>query len=264
MEFTRLAQLTKDDRYYDAIARITDALSDWQDRGTMLDGVFPDNVDASGCNRTEVEYQQPHQSGREPAIFPAKQAEEPIGFQPTVVDPVPPAQKKDSKPASKVDSSVTKNKLTKRASLDVPTGNSTVSKAAADSKPRSDSSPSTDGKPPANPKPPTDPTSAPKPATDPKPPADAKPPVESKTPVETKQPTNSGPPTDPITGLPLDIPAAQAAIGLGVGSWDCIAQGLEPASPHGNNKFSMGGGQDSTYEYFPKVNLFLFLPKSRR
>jgi mannosyl-oligosaccharide alpha-1,2-mannosidase len=269
MEFTRLAQITKDNRYYDAIARITDALSDWQDRGTMLDGVFPDNVDASGCNRTEVEYQQPHQSGREPAIFPAKQAEEPVGFQPTVVDPVLPVQKKDSKPASGVDTSATKNKLAKRAPLDVPTGNSTVSKAGADSKPRSDSSFSTDVKPPVNSKLLIDSRPAPKPATHPKQtgdskPADANPPIESKTLVEAKQPANSRPPTDPITGLPLDIPAAQAAIGLGVGSWDCIPQGLEPASPHGHNKFSMGGGQDSTYEYFPKVTSFLFLPMSRR
>lgn len=52
MEFTRLAQITKDDRYYDAVARITDALYEWQERGTTLDGIFPDRVDATGCNKT--------------------------------------------------------------------------------------------------------------------------------------------------------------------------------------------------------------------
>ena len=52
MEFTRLAQLTGEDMYYDAIARITDGLVDWQDRGTSLPGIFPERVDASGCNRT--------------------------------------------------------------------------------------------------------------------------------------------------------------------------------------------------------------------
>ncbi|RYO75307.1 hypothetical protein DL764_010477 [Monosporascus ibericus] len=52
MEFTRLAQLTKDDKYYDAVARITDALHDWQKRGTTIPGIFPDRVDASGCNKT--------------------------------------------------------------------------------------------------------------------------------------------------------------------------------------------------------------------
>jgi len=52
MEFTRLAQLTKEDKYYDATDRITNALKEWQDRGTSLPGIFPDQVDAAGCNRT--------------------------------------------------------------------------------------------------------------------------------------------------------------------------------------------------------------------
>ncbi|KAH8903258.1 seven-hairpin glycosidase [Coniochaeta sp. PMI_546] len=54
MEFTRLAQLTGEDRFYDAVARITDAFEEWQRRGTALDGIFPQNVDASGCNRTAL------------------------------------------------------------------------------------------------------------------------------------------------------------------------------------------------------------------
>ncbi|KAI1099051.1 glycoside hydrolase family 47 protein [Jackrogersella minutella] len=52
MEFTRLAQITKEDRYYDAVARVTDAFYDWQERGTSIPGIFPERVDASGCNRT--------------------------------------------------------------------------------------------------------------------------------------------------------------------------------------------------------------------
>ncbi|KAH7012435.1 glycosyl hydrolase family 47-domain-containing protein [Microdochium trichocladiopsis] len=52
MEFTRLAQLTKENKYYDAIDRITNALQEWQNRGTTLAGIFPDRVDAAGCNRT--------------------------------------------------------------------------------------------------------------------------------------------------------------------------------------------------------------------
>ena len=52
MEFTRLAQITKDNRYYDAVARVTDALYEWQERGTTLNGIFPDRVDATGCNKT--------------------------------------------------------------------------------------------------------------------------------------------------------------------------------------------------------------------
>ncbi|KAL7619451.1 hypothetical protein AAE478_009990 [Parahypoxylon ruwenzoriense] len=52
MEFTRLAQITKEDRYYDAVARITNAFYEWQERGTTIPGIFPERVDASGCNRT--------------------------------------------------------------------------------------------------------------------------------------------------------------------------------------------------------------------
>ncbi|KAM0811434.1 putative alpha-1,2-Mannosidase [Seiridium cardinale] len=54
MEFTRLAQVTGENKYYDAVARITDALEEWQSRpgGTAIPGIFPEHIDASGCNRT--------------------------------------------------------------------------------------------------------------------------------------------------------------------------------------------------------------------
>jgi mannosyl-oligosaccharide alpha-1,2-mannosidase len=52
MEFTRLAQLTSEMKYYDAVDRITDALVDLQTRGTTIPGLFPENLDASGCNHT--------------------------------------------------------------------------------------------------------------------------------------------------------------------------------------------------------------------
>jgi mannosyl-oligosaccharide alpha-1,2-mannosidase len=213
MEFTRLAQITRDPRYYDAVARITLALSEWQDRGTMLDGVFPDNVDASGCNRTEVAKQAPYSNEKDPVLVPAQVNEEPIGFQPTTKSnkPSPATDKtirKSTSESGQVESKVasgdsgkigTSKKLAKRLSEGMPPVNQTLSKST--------------------------------------------------------QPT-----VDPITGLPLDIPAAKAKIGSTVGNWDCVPQGLEPASPYGMNKFSMGGGQDSTYEYFPKACLiFSFL-----
>ncbi|KAK7546769.1 glycoside hydrolase [Phyllosticta citricarpa] len=47
LEFTRLAQLTKEDKYYDAIARITNAFKEWDD--TLVPGLWPVHVDASGC-----------------------------------------------------------------------------------------------------------------------------------------------------------------------------------------------------------------------
>ncbi|KAH6891072.1 glycosyl hydrolase family 47-domain-containing protein [Thelonectria olida] len=53
MEFTRLAQLTGTAKYYDAIDRITDALVQMQKDGeTDVSGLFPEKIDASGCNHT--------------------------------------------------------------------------------------------------------------------------------------------------------------------------------------------------------------------
>jgi mannosyl-oligosaccharide alpha-1,2-mannosidase len=48
LEFTRLAQLTKEDKYYDAIARITNELEQLQDN-TNIPGLWPLHVNAQGC-----------------------------------------------------------------------------------------------------------------------------------------------------------------------------------------------------------------------
>lgn len=55
MEFTRLAQLTAQHKYYDAIDRITNGLIELQKRGTTIPGLFPENLDISGCNRTATD-----------------------------------------------------------------------------------------------------------------------------------------------------------------------------------------------------------------
>lgn len=52
VEFTRLAQITKEPKYYDAIARITNALQEWQNH-TRVPGLWPINIDASGCERVQ-------------------------------------------------------------------------------------------------------------------------------------------------------------------------------------------------------------------
>lgn len=53
VEFTRLAQITKEVKYYDAVARVTDALEKWQ-RQTTLPGLWPLKLDASGCKKPEL------------------------------------------------------------------------------------------------------------------------------------------------------------------------------------------------------------------
>jgi mannosyl-oligosaccharide alpha-1,2-mannosidase len=219
MEFTRLSQLTKDPRYYDAVARITLALSDWQDRGTQLPGVFPDNVDASGCNRT-APIQFPVSVPVEAKITPSKDAEEPVGFQPinpeTVKEQIPRKKKTyGEKPGDRIlEVQVLPGEPSKAHILGWDDDLSIKEKQKKVTKRDVDVSRN----------------------------------ATSTIPDITTPP----PPVDSITGLPLDIPAAKEAVGNSVGDWDCVPQGLEPASP-GRGKFSMGGGQDSTYEYFPKV-----------
>ena len=234
MEFTRLAQLTKDPRYYDAIARVTMALSEWQDRGTQLPGVFPDNVDASGCNRT-VPIQLPKSVIADAPTSPVDNAEEPIGFQPvspdTVKEPRPRKKKiKGDKSDHMLEVQVLPGEPSKAQILgwaeDLPikeTQKKVLKRDAIEER---------------------------------------SPILEDAIPETPATPATPSPPIDTVTGLPLDIPAAQAAVGSAVGEWDCVKQGLEPAS-QGRGKFSMGGGQDSTYEYFPKVHnlLFNYIPK---
>ncbi|KAF1956812.1 seven-hairpin glycosidase [Byssothecium circinans] len=60
MEFTRLAQLTGKDKYYDAIARITDKLEEFQNK-TRLPGMWPTYIDISGCRRSDYSSTYNHQ-----------------------------------------------------------------------------------------------------------------------------------------------------------------------------------------------------------
>ncbi|KAL5361334.1 glycosyl hydrolase family 47-domain-containing protein [Aspergillus floccosus] len=54
VEFTRLAQLTKEDKYYDAVARITNELEAFQGE-TMIPGMWPTKLDASGCRNPRAQ-----------------------------------------------------------------------------------------------------------------------------------------------------------------------------------------------------------------
>ncbi|TKA75281.1 hypothetical protein B0A55_05079 [Friedmanniomyces simplex] len=59
LEFTRLAQLTGEPKYYDAVARIIDAFDEWQNN-TRLPGMWPTTVDASGCAKpAQIAYSSP-------------------------------------------------------------------------------------------------------------------------------------------------------------------------------------------------------------
>lgn len=53
LEFTRLAQLTGNITYYDAVARVTDELEQLQTK-TLIPGLWPLKLDASGCKTSGV------------------------------------------------------------------------------------------------------------------------------------------------------------------------------------------------------------------
>ncbi|KAK6005854.1 hypothetical protein QM012_007496 [Aureobasidium pullulans] len=69
VEFTRLAQLTKEPKYYDAIDRITDAFLEWQNasgsNATYMPGLFPVHIDASGCEKpAQIKSTYSHPAGK--------------------------------------------------------------------------------------------------------------------------------------------------------------------------------------------------------
>ncbi|OOG00425.1 glycoside hydrolase family 47 protein [Aspergillus carbonarius ITEM 5010] len=69
VEFTRLAQLTKEDKYYDAIARITNELDKFQDN-TQFPGLWPMRIDASGCKKTPTHIDHEVARGNKPGESP--------------------------------------------------------------------------------------------------------------------------------------------------------------------------------------------------
>ncbi|TEY43703.1 hypothetical protein BOTCAL_0362g00070 [Botryotinia calthae] len=227
MEFTRLAQLTGEQRYYDAVARVTIALSEWQDRNTTnIPGVFTEDVDASGCNRTatmkrereKLEALMPKETALSNSKTTALLEELPEGYQPLSPENVKePKPKKDPTSEEKIlemqvlpgepgkarikgweEGGVMKRDLEEPAS----TGSTTVSS------------------PPAL--------------------AEGLPPVSRTGSIGL---SHKFAPDLPIVGALSD--------------WDSVKQGLESYTIHGRQKFSMGGGQDSTYEYYPKQYMLL-------
>ncbi|KAJ4395077.1 hypothetical protein N0V85_006686 [Neurospora sp. IMI 360204] len=186
MEFTRLAQLTGENKYYDAVARITDALEDLQNRedGTALPGIFPEHIDASGCNRTAQaasSLDNLSDAGRQQVDDATDVDEEPQGYTAGMTD-----QDIQNGKNPLNFNGVTKRELNRRT-----------------------------------------------------------PPPRYSVPKQQIPPwkgvKNQGPPHN-AQGMPAN--------------WDCVPQGLVPGG-WGSESYSMGGSQDSAYEYFPKQYLLL-------
>ena len=86
LEFTRLAQLTGVHKYYDAIARITDNLEEFQNN-TRLPGMWPIFLDGSGCGKVPMDL-----SLQEPLRAPENSFENPLtdGARAEVLSPIEP------------------------------------------------------------------------------------------------------------------------------------------------------------------------------
>ncbi|KAI1277905.1 glycoside hydrolase family 47 protein [Xylaria sp. FL0933] len=184
MEFTRLAQLTKENRYYDAVARITDAFYEWQERGTSIPGIFPEHVDASGCNHTA-----------QSELDAAKTAAEAEAAEKKGVDSIQrtgmPVKHDDGLyPASDVNP-------------ETPHGGSEKAKSNVFKRSEKSTGPNVNFKEQKNPK----------------------------------------------TGK-TELVAGESTLP------ECVSMGLTPSGSR-SQQYSMGGSQDSTYEYFPKQWLLL-------
>ncbi|KAG9242268.1 glycosyl hydrolase family 47-domain-containing protein [Calycina marina] len=205
LEFTRLAQLTKEARFYDAVARVSIALGEYQDRGTVLGGIFPDNVDASGCNKTATPVTLPLGKEKPLLVDPATSEGSPEGYKPALAGSVP-------------EHSPNKNpSQAHMLQMDVVNGEPSKAQIAG-----------------------WDDPNVKKRAVIPK---------ENETAVAKISSTTIAP------GLKRR-PARQER-GYTDIDWDCVPQGIDSATQGSSDKFSMAGGQDSTYEYFPKQWLLL-------
>jgi mannosyl-oligosaccharide alpha-1,2-mannosidase len=205
MEFTRLAQLTGKQKYYDAAARITDAFEDLQNRGTTLNGIFPESLDASGCNRTAYRLQK-EEYEREALAAAAPPVDEPQGY-------VPGVSGSDERDYSKMplypeatqQSDSAKDQTTTAPEEELRFGNG------------------------------SEPTELKK--------------AVSKRQVKVDAPNGS-------SGVDTSYPGGVAQGPFDANGqdweWDCPSQGLTSGG-YGFESYGMGGSQDSTYEYYPKV-----------
>lgn len=185
MEFTRLAQLTAQHKYYDAIDRITNGLVGMQKDGTLIPGLFPESLDVSGCNRTATTIRDSLSREAQNQLNSQELLAEPEGFGgvPKELNSVLDANRRKGRPSDSDD------RVERRTDESIESHRDGSAKVSSDT-------------------------------------------------------TSTG---DRKRVGPLAADGKRA-------EWDCVPQGLVPGS-FGYQKFHMGGGQDSAYEYFPKVSL---------
>ncbi|KAK4166587.1 family 47 putative glycoside hydrolase [Cladorrhinum sp. PSN259] len=212
MEFTRLAQLTKNHKYYDAVARITNAFEELQNRpnGTAIPGIFPEVLDASGCNRSvpiAPTLENSSDEAKKQAAddvnlsYPAKGYESRSNKYTTIENSDRHIQREDGTPyedAPVIHGNGTMSHgetLKKRAAVSVENKAQTARNVSL---------------------------------------GDAQ--AKRTSPIKVSQPLKAN-------GLPAN--------------WECAPQGLAGGGWSNSGSYSLGGSQDSAYEYFPKQYLLL-------
>ncbi|KAI1807490.1 glycoside hydrolase family 47 protein [Daldinia bambusicola] len=204
MEFTRLAQLTKENKYYDAVARITDAFYEWQERGTAIPGIFPEHIDASGCNRTAeaIVAAQEAEQEEQRQIELKKSSSDALNGKSVETDGSRSKSRKDEFHTLERRSQVgTPNDDGTKSVKIVKNGEEIYAPSEKAGTPKSDKN------------------------------------DRSESSAVSRTPSNKSGETKKKD--------------------KCIPQGLSSGSFYSNQQYSMGGSQDSTYEYFPKQWLLL-------
>lgn len=203
MEFTRLAQLTHENKYYDAVARVTNALEEWQNRGTAINGAFPDVIDASGCNRTASSIIRAAPGSKIQDSLPS--GDDPKGYEAPTPVPIKEPEK-DGKRLNNpdIDFVITPGEPGKARIQEVGQLGRQPAKRAIEELQTSN--------------------------------------------ITARQEASAG---------EDDTSSSAGSLGpTNTRDWDCLPQGLE-APPGGRGAYHVGGGADSTYEYFPKQYLLL-------
>ncbi|CRK41420.1 hypothetical protein BN1708_001777 [Verticillium longisporum] len=261
MEFTRLAQLTGNNKYYDAIARVTNALRDLKERGTSIPGIFPENLDISGCNKTATAAR--NALAEEKAEMRAKEEaaklHQPQGYVPgqdgvTATDPAAEPEDEDGSALPKV---VAPAAI--KAADDAPAAekeSAAGSQTAADEELAVGEVPASKWSKPAGGTP-----NAPEDAAVARRALRVDPAGDVQAELDPNQKEKNFLTPDDLPSYPGSTTGderSQAPIAADgkFASWDCIEQGIVP-SGHGYEQYSMGGSQDSAYEYFPKEDLLL-------
>lgn len=245
LEFTRLAQITGEPKYYDAIARITDAFEVWQN-STRLPGMWPISVDASGCNKTATQLQPSRANQQHQMPVPGGDTYM-MTSEPVKID-----RQKSSEPV-KIDAAMMAEAEQKLADLMDPHA---VADAALEAMNQNVNNPRPDSTKGSNLRfdsqhIPDDPSANEKRQPNVKRQLDAG--TESGSKVNAGSMGASSPHRVP------DYAAARNEYGSRLDDEEnmCVPQGLASPSRYSTETYTLGGQSDSVYEYFPKEYVLL-------